>query len=57
MITILQTMVASNNESIMMKDGKIYLVLTIASIILVGLFIYVTTIDKKISQLEKSAKD
>ena len=57
MFTILQTMVANNNESLMMKDGKIYLVMTIASIILIGLFIYVTTIDKKISQLEKSTKD
>jgi CcmD family protein len=37
----------------MVQNGKIYLVMTIVSIILVGLFIYVASIDKKITQLEK----
>ena len=44
---------AVNNESVMVQDGKIYLVMTIVSIILIGLFIYVASIDKKVSQLEK----
>ena len=52
MFQLLQTK-AVNNNSIMVQDGKIYLVMTIVSIILIGLFIYVGTIDKKISQLEK----
>lgn len=52
MFNLLQ-MQAVNNESVMVQDGKIYLVMTIVSIILIGLFIYVASIDKKVSQLEK----
>jgi CcmD family protein len=52
MFNLLQTQVA-NNEGIMVQNGKIYLVMTIVSIILIGLFIYVASIDKKLSQLEK----
>ena len=52
MFQLLQTKVVNNN-SIMVQDGKIYLVMTIVSIILIGLFIYVGSIDKKIGQLEK----
>jgi len=52
MIQLLETQIASN-EGIMVHSGKIYLVMTIVSIILIGLFIYVASIDKKITQLEK----
>jgi CcmD family protein len=52
MFNLLQTQVA-NNESIMVQNGKIYLVMTIVSIILIGLFIYVASIDKKVTELEK----
>ncbi|MEI7588923.1 MAG: CcmD family protein [Chitinophagia bacterium] len=52
MFQLLQTK-AVNNNSIMVQDGKIYLVMTVVSIILIGLFIYVGSIDKKITQLEK----
>ena len=57
MISLLQAMTANNSDNLMFRDGKIYLVMTIVSIILVGLFIYVASIDKKISKLENSAKD
>jgi CcmD family protein len=57
MISILQAMTANNTDNLMIRDGKIYLVMTIVSIILVGLFIYVASIDKKISQLERGTKD
>jgi hypothetical protein len=57
MISLLQAMTANNADSLMLRDGKIYLVMTVVSIILVGLFIYVVSIDKKISKLENSAKD
>ena len=57
MISLLQEMNANNADSLMLRDGKIYLVMTVVSIILVGLFIYVASIDKKISKLENSAKD
>jgi CcmD family protein len=52
MFNLLQTQV-TKNESIMVQNGKIFLVMTIVSIILIGLFIYVASIDKKVSQLEK----
>ena len=52
MIHLLETQIA-NNEGFMVQNGKIYLVMTIVSIILIGLFIYVASIDKKVSQLEK----
>ena len=52
MIQLLETQIVSN-EGIMVQSGKIYLVMTIVSIILIGLFIYVASIDKKITQLEK----
>jgi len=57
MISLLQAMTANNSDNLMLRDGKIYLVMTIVSIILVGLFIYVASVDKKISKLENSAKD
>lgn len=56
MISLLQTTIANANESVMVKDGKIYLVLTIASIIMIGLFLYVTSVDRKLTQLEKNVK-
>ena len=52
MFNLLQSQVAKN-ESIMVQNDKIYLVMTIVSIILVGLFLYVASIDKKLTQLEK----
>jgi hypothetical protein len=56
MFQLLQTK-AVDNSSIMVQQGKIYLVMTIVTIILVGLFIYVASVDKKISALEHNAKD
>jgi hypothetical protein len=48
---------AVDNTGIMVQQGKIYLVMTIVTIILVGLFIYVASVDKKITALENNAKD
>ena len=57
MFSLLQAMTANNADSLMLRDGKIYLVMTVVSIILVGLFIYVVSIDKKISRLEQETKN
>jgi hypothetical protein len=57
MISLLQAMTANNADSLMLRDGKIYLVMTVVSIILVGLFIYVASVDKKISRLEQDTKN
>lgn len=37
-------------------DGKIYVVLAVAGLILTGLFIYLIVADRKISKLEKEIK-
>ena len=56
MFQLLQTKVV-DNSSFMVQQGKIYLVMTIVTIILVGLFIYVASVDKKITALENNSKD
>ena len=35
------------------SEGKIYVVVAVLVVILIGLFIYLFTIDKKVRQLEK----
>ncbi len=37
-------------------DGKIYVVIAIAAIILTGIFIYLFRLDRKISDIEKRIK-
>ena len=39
------------------SNGKIYTVVAVCLTILVGLFVYVFTIDRKISRLEKAQSD
>ena len=39
------------------SNGKIYTVVAVCLTILVGLFVYVFTIDRKISRLEKEQSD
>ena len=56
MFQLLQTKVV-NNSGIMVQQGKIYIVMSVVTIILVGLFIYVASVDKKITTLENNAKD
>ena len=48
-----QLLQSANNNGLMVQNGKIFLVMTIVSIILIGLFLYVASIDKKITNLEK----
>lgn len=37
-------------------DGKIYVVITVASIIILGMAAYMATLDRKISKLEKEIR-
>ncbi|MFN8356996.1 MAG: CcmD family protein [Spirosomataceae bacterium] len=37
-------------------DGKIWVVITVISVVFLGLIIYLITLDKKISKLEKELK-
>jgi CcmD family protein len=54
-----QTTVNSNNAfdakaiDALKQDGKIYIVIAVIVIILLGLFFYLWRIDKKLTQLEK----
>ena len=50
-----------NNEKPQMADtlrsnGKIYVVVTVLVIILIGLFLYLVNTDKKIGRIEKNIK-
>ncbi len=49
-----QTFAQSNpvTETAMRSNGKIYVVLAICITILVGLFIYIVSIDRKIAKIE-----
>lgn len=38
-------------------DGKIYVVITVVALILVGIFIYLIALDKKIGKIEKEYKE
>jgi len=41
------------SEDLMRSNGKIYVVVAVCLTILVGLFLYVLSVDRKISKIEK----
>ena len=43
----------ATSESVMRSNGKIYVVVAICVTILIGLFLYIASIDKKIGKIEK----
>lgn len=45
---------AEGSSDIMRSNGKIYVVMAVVITIVAGLFIYVASLDRKISKLEKS---
>ena len=53
--------VAQNNDVQMAdtfyQEGKIYVVITILAIVLVGIAVYLFTIERKLKKLEDSIKD
>jgi tetrahydromethanopterin S-methyltransferase subunit D len=44
---------APETEGLMRSNGKIYVVVAVCLTILIGLFLYVFLVDRKISKLEK----
>ena len=57
LIGLLTSSFIANAENIQMaermrSEGKIYVVIAVLSVILIGLFIYVITIDRKVSKLK-----
>jgi CcmD family protein len=58
LVTVLISSLAHAQSTIEMadqfrKDGKIYVVVAVVCIILIGLFVYLINLDKKIGKLEK----
>ncbi len=43
----------NNDNELMTRDGKIYVVMSVVLVIVLGLFIYLFSLDRKISKLEK----
>lgn len=43
----------AGTEDVMRSNGKIYVVVAVCLTILIGLFLYVFSIDRKLSKLEK----
>ena len=38
------------------KDGKIYVVVAVAAVILTGIFVYLILLDRKVAKIEKQIK-
>jgi CcmD family protein len=51
--SIAQTQQPAEMADTMRSNGKIYIVVAVCLTILIGLFVYVFSIDRKISKLEK----
>jgi CcmD family protein len=47
---------SGTDAGLMRSNGKIFVVMSVVVIIMVGLFIYLFSIDRKISRLEKEVK-
>ncbi|HEY0298519.1 MAG TPA: CcmD family protein [Arachidicoccus sp.] len=46
----------AESADFMNSNGKIYVVVAVVLLILIGLFLYLFSLDKKISKLEKESK-
>ena len=60
-MALLLSLAASAQDKVEMADtmrsnGKIYVVVTVCLVILIGLFIYVSSVDRKVRKLEKELK-
>ena len=42
---------------VMRSNGKIYVVVAVAAIVMIGILVYLVMLDRKISNLEKKIKD
>lgn len=54
LLTIVVSAQETENADFMRSNGKIYVVMAVVITIVLGLFIYVANLDRKISKLEKS---
>jgi CcmD family protein len=51
--TILLAQPANETTDVMKSNGKIYVVMSVVIVIVLGLFIYLFNLDRKISKIEK----
>ena len=49
-----QTAATLSSQDVMKSNGKIYVVVAVVLVILIGLFAYVWTLDRKITKLENN---
>lgn len=43
-------------DAVMVKNGKIYVVVAVLAVILIGIFLYLLSMERKLKRLEKSEK-
>jgi CcmD family protein len=46
---------SSSLDDMVMSSGKLYVVIAVLTVILIGIFIYLLSLDRKLSKLEKKA--
>ncbi|MBZ4192337.1 CcmD family protein [Niabella beijingensis] len=50
-------MAQSSTDSLMRRDGRIYVVIAVLLVILLGLFLYMFRVERKLKKLEKETED
>lgn len=50
------SLIQENNE-VMRSNGKIYVVMTVVIVIVTGLLLYLISLDRKISRIERETKE
>ena len=46
---------AANSTDVLRSNGKIYVVMTVVIVIVLGLFLYLINLDRKVSRMEKES--
>lgn len=54
-ITVFANAQTPDNNDVMRSNGKIYVVMAVVIIIMIGFFIYLISVDRKLSKLENKS--
>jgi len=57
MVTSVSAQSSVDMADVMRSDGKIYVVVAVASVVMAGILIYLVLLDRKISAMEKKIKN
>jgi len=52
-----QNSLIEDNKDVMKSNGKIYVVMTVVIVIVTGLLLYLVSLDRKISRIERDSKE